>query len=109
VQSFPGSGGKWRVSTAGGGGPTWRGDSRELYYVTPDRKLMTVSVEPGSPPRFSLPQKLFDTPLGPPFPTRNRYVVTRDGQRFLFVAPEGGGNVGATTVVLDWLGRLEKR
>ena len=109
VQSFPGVGGKWRVSTAGGGDPTWRGDSRELYYVTPDSKLMMVSVEPGSPPRFSLPQKLFDTPLGPRFPTRNRYVVTRDGQRFLFVAPEGGGNVGATTVVLDWLENLQKR
>lgn len=109
VQPFPGSGGKWRVSTAGGRDPTWRGDSKELYYVTPDSKLMMVLVGPGSPPRFSLPQELFDTPLGPPFPTRNRYVVSRDGQRFLFVAPEGAGNVGPTTVVLDWLGRLEKR
>ena len=109
VRTFPGPGGKWRVSTAGGGEPTWRGDSRELYYLSPDSKLMMVSVEPGTPPRFSLPQRLFDTPLGPPFPIRNRYVVTRDGQRFLFVAPAGEGKVGATTVVLDWLGRLEKR
>ena len=109
VQSFPDPGGKWRVSTAGGFDPQWRGDSKELYYTTSDSKMMSVTVTPGPTPRFSLPQKLFDTPLGAPFPTRNLYVVTRDGQRFLFVAPEGEAHPGVTTVVLDWLGRLRGR
>ena len=108
VRSFPGAGDKWRLSTSGGGEPTWRGDGRELYYLTRGSKMMAVSVEPGDPPHFSLPKELFDTPLGPPFPVRNRYAVTGDGQRFLFVAPEDAAQVGATTVVLDWLGRLEK-
>lgn len=71
--------------------------------------MMAVALEPGVPPRFSLPRELFDTPLGAPFPTRNRYVVTRDGQRFLFVAPQTEGQLGPTTVVLDWLGRLKRR
>jgi serine/threonine protein kinase/Tol biopolymer transport system component len=109
VRTFPGPGSKWRVSTQGGREAEWRGDGRELYYVTFDGKMMAVAVEPGAPAKFSLPHELFDTPLGPPFPTRNRYVVTRDGQRFLFVSPQSEGQVEATTVVLDWLGRLRRR
>ncbi len=109
VQAFPGPGAKWRISNAGGLEPHWRGDGKELYYLTLDSRLMAVAVTPGPTPKFALPQKLFDTPLGPPFPTRNRYVVTRDGQRFLFVAPAGDARPGVTTVVLDWLGRLRGR
>ena len=109
AQSFPGPGGKWRISTQGGRDPAWRGDGKELYYIAPGGKMMAVALEPGVPPRFSLPRELFDTPLGAPFPTRNRYVVTRDGQRFLFVAPQTEGQLGPTTVVLDWLGRLKRR
>ncbi len=109
VQAFPGPGGKWRISTTGGLEPHWRGDGKELYYLTLDSRVMAVAVTPGPAPKFSLPQKLFDTPLGPPFPTRNRYVVTPDGQRFLFVAPAGEARPGVTTVVLDWLGRLRGR
>ncbi len=109
VQAFPGPGGKWRVSTQGGRDPAWRRDGRELYYLTPGGKMMAVALEPGIPPRLSLPRVLFDTPLGPNFPTRNRYVVTRDGQRFLFVAPQAEAQTQVTTVVLDWLGRLRRR
>ena len=109
VQSFPGPGSQWRVSTTGGVEPAWRGDGQELYYVSLDSKMMAVGFTPGPRPGISVPRKLFDSPLGPPVRTRNRYVVTRDGQRFLFIAPFGEERVGATTVVLDWLGRLEKR
>jgi serine/threonine protein kinase/dipeptidyl aminopeptidase/acylaminoacyl peptidase len=106
VQSFPGPGGKWRVSATSGLEPSWRGDSRELYYLTTTGEVMAAEITPGSVPGISAPVKLFDAPLGPPFPTRNRYVVTRDGQRFLFLAPAGARTVGATTVVLGWLARL---
>ncbi len=35
VQPFPPSGGKWQVSSGGGHSPRWRGDGRELFYLTP--------------------------------------------------------------------------
>jgi Tol biopolymer transport system component len=109
VQAFPGPGGKWRISTSGGGEPHWRGDGRELYYLSPDRKIMAVTVTPGTPPHFSLPHELFQTAASTNGLVRNRYDVSRDGQRFLVVSSGTEGKVGPTTVVLDWLGRLEKR
>jgi len=109
VQAFPGPGGKWRVSTAGGFEAQWRGDGRELYYLSFDKKVMAVSVEPGSPPRFSLPRELFSVPVTSNVTQRNRYTVSKDGQRFLVITEGEDTDVGPTTVMLDWLGRLEKR
>jgi hypothetical protein len=43
---FPGAGGKWQVSTAGGSAPRWRGDGLELYYLAADNKLMAVGISP---------------------------------------------------------------
>jgi hypothetical protein len=65
-------------------------------------------VEPGTPPRFSAPRKLFDAPVVVRPITRNLYAPTPDGQRFLMITPEGEPRVGATTVVLDWLARHER-
>src|SRR5262249_3015411 len=42
VSSFPQPVGKWRVSIAGGLQPRWRADSKELYYLAPDKTLMAV-------------------------------------------------------------------
>jgi eukaryotic-like serine/threonine-protein kinase len=109
VQAFPGPGGKWRVSNTSGGEPRWRGDGRELFYLGDDRRIMSVSVTPGSPPKFSLPQPLFTARVSPDQQTRNRYEVSKDGQRFLLIQTAGQAVVGPTTVVLDWLGMLEKR
>ncbi|HYJ33896.1 MAG TPA: protein kinase [Candidatus Binatia bacterium] len=109
VQAFPGPGGKWRVSNAAGAEPRWRGDGRELFYLGDDRRLMSITVTPGTPPKFSLPQPLFTAPVSPDQQTRNRYDVSRDGQRFLIVQTANQAAVGPTTVVLDWLGMLEKQ
>ncbi len=44
VQSFPASSGKQIASTGGGRQPKWGADSRELFYVAPDGRLMSVSL-----------------------------------------------------------------
>jgi len=107
VQGFPEPGNRRRISAQGGRQPFWRGDGRELFYLAPDRSLMSVTVTPGPPVRFSLPMKLFDAPTVARGVTRNRYVPTRDGQRFLMITPAGDTRVAATTVVLDWLAAHE--
>ena len=50
------AGGQWQVSTAGGIYPLWRFDTKELYYIDPDSKLMaapiettSATLEPGTP------------------------------------------------------------
>jgi Tol biopolymer transport system component len=45
VRAFPGPGGKWQVSAAGGNLPTWNPDGGELFYVGLDEALMAVPVE----------------------------------------------------------------
>ena len=43
VRPFPGPGGKWQISIDGGGFPIWSRDGKELFYRTPDSKIMVVS------------------------------------------------------------------
>ena len=102
VQPFGGHAAKWRISTQGGRQPSWRADGRELYYLALDGGLMSVAVGSGTSPHFSLPQQLFKAPGRVRRNTRNQYAPTRDGQKFLFVAPEGKETIGTTKVAVNW-------
>lgn len=48
VQPFPGPGGKWQISTDGGGAPEWARNGRELFYVSLAGKLISVVSAPRS-------------------------------------------------------------
>src|SRR5205814_7249335 len=71
------------ISSGGGFEPLWRADGKELCYVTPDRKLMSVPIS--AAPRFEpgKPDMLFQSRILAFVEARNHYVVTKDGQRFL--------------------------
>jgi Tol biopolymer transport system component len=105
VQSFPGPGGKWQISTSGGNEPRWRADGKELYYRAPDQKLMAVDVQTGNSVTAGAPRPLFpgrfDTSIA-----RNHFLPTADGRRFLTVAPLGREAMTPTTVVLNWYAEL---
>ena len=107
VQPFPTGEGKWRISTAGGIAARWRGDSKELYYVAADNKMMAVSVKASlsAKPSFEpgTPQALFDSHRL----TDNRihqYDVTNDGKRFLINTDSEGGSAQQLVVVVNWTG-----
>ena len=59
MRSFPGPGGKWQISNAGGADPHWSADGKELYYRAPDQKLMAVEVRDGDALEAGIPQALF--------------------------------------------------
>ena len=110
VQSFPSSGGKWQVSTSGGAQPQWRRDGKELFYLTPDRKLMAVEVN-GTGPTFvpGVPKPLFDAHVSSVFPgNANYYAVTGDGQRFLVNTLVGESAPVPFTVVMNWTAGLKR-
>src|SRR5262249_4256761 len=48
VRDFPDGRHKWQVSSQGGLQPHWRGDGRELFYITLDGVLMSVALNPSS-------------------------------------------------------------
>ena len=107
VQTFPRSDRKWPVSTNGGYEPRWRGDGREIYYLSDDRKLMAVSV--GAGPSFDVPKALFQTrTLVGIDVIRTSYVPSRDGRRFLINTQSGDPVPTPITVVLNWTAGLKK-
>ena len=87
TQSFPVPGQKVQISTSGGTQPEWRGDGKELFYIAPDNKMMSVEIKAGATIEASTPRILFQTEIAPLVEARNQYVVTKDGQRFLINTP----------------------
>ena len=59
IEPFRRRGEKVRVSTGGGGQPRWRGDGKELFYLSLDGSLMAVDVEEGpTGPKVGIPTTL---------------------------------------------------
>jgi Tol biopolymer transport system component len=114
VQPWPETGGKWQVSSAGGTQLRWRRDAKELYYVTPDARLMAVSVTAspdGKTLDLGVPVPLFETRLatGPTaIPGRSQYAVAPDG-RFLMNTIVDNTAPSPITVVVNWAQMLEAR
>jgi serine/threonine protein kinase len=105
VRAFPGPGGQFPVSTAGGVYPRWSPDGKELYYIAPDAKLMAVPI--------SATVTTFEA--GPPtvlFQTRRvgggsnvvgrgpQFDIAPDG-RFL-INVEAGSGAPPITLLLNW-------
>jgi Tol biopolymer transport system component/predicted Ser/Thr protein kinase len=102
IQTFPDGSGRWQVSSSGGVDPSWRGDGKELFYRTPDQKLMAVEIRTaGSDVQAGIPKALFSISLRGGN-ARNKYAASTDGQRFLIDAPLGRESLSPTTVVLNW-------
>ncbi len=43
MRPFPGPGGKWQISTDGGTYPVWSRTRHEIFYGSPDNRLMVAS------------------------------------------------------------------
>jgi tricorn protease-like protein len=112
VQAFPTGDGKRRISTDGGFEPAWRADGRELFYLAPDRSLMSVAVDPRTTAFESKPPvRLFETRMSVVFNptyTRNQDVVSRDGQRVLINQPSPDSPASPITVVVNWPAALRR-
>jgi len=104
VQGFPPTGGKWQISTAGGDEPKWRDDGQELFYLE-GNNMMAVEVQPSRTPfEAGVPRKLFEAPLVSEI-RRNRYLVSRDGQKFLLLTPAARDS-RPISVILNWTAAL---
>ena len=89
IRPFPDSdSGRWQVSTAGGFAPLWSPDGRELFYVTPQREMMAVSVVAGAAPQLGARRKLFtlgDDVYGGGAENYTPHDIHPDGTRFIMM------------------------
>jgi serine/threonine protein kinase len=110
VNSFPDARSKWQISAAGGEQPRWRGDGKELFYLSAAGKMMAAPVTTGNKFAAGTPVALF------PATPRQRmsstdmfsYDVSRDGQRFLINTPVKQAETAPMTVILNWPAKLNK-
>jgi len=110
VQSFPIGSGKWQISTAGGDQPQWRADGKELFYLSPNRGLMAVTITAGQSVDVGRPELLFQTatPISGITDDRNNYAPAHDGHRFLVNTLADSSNNQPLTFVLNWTADIHR-
>jgi eukaryotic-like serine/threonine-protein kinase len=110
VTSFPDGRGKWQISTGGGEQPRWRGDGKELFYISSEEKMMAVPVTAGVKFDPGTPIVLFQATPRLPVTNADQFVydVSRDGQRFLINTPVKQAESAPMSIILNWTGKLNK-
>jgi serine/threonine-protein kinase len=112
VRPFPGPGGKWRISIAGGTMPVWSKSGRELAYETRDGRLMRVSYDvngdtftPGKP-------RLWSTHPISSVPEQNMDLAP-DGKHLAVIVPQPASgeqrSPDGVTLLLNFFDDLKQR
>ena len=100
-----GSGSKWQISTHGGRSPRWRGDGKEIYWLSPQGQIMAAQIEnndnaievhtPETVLRAGIEMVIFEP-----------YDVTRDGKRFIVNTLSDMDD--PLTLMVNWNARLKQ-
>ena len=111
VSPFPSVNGKWQVSSAGGQEPRWCQDGKELFYLSPEGKMMAVGLKTGTSFKAESPVALFQTQRRQPISSFAvfSYDVSSDGRRFLVITKVDEGKAAPPlSVHLNWASEMEK-
>jgi Tol biopolymer transport system component len=108
IQPFPvppNGGSKMPISRDGGSEPRWRRDGKELFYFSPDGKLMVADVTEGTTFKASVPRTLFQVPVAQIAHNAVSaqvfgWDVAPDGKRFLI--DTATTSTEPVTVLLNW-------
>ncbi len=109
VRPFLKPGGRWLISTAGGGTPLWASDTELIYVDFATRSLMAARLQFGSTVRVErtmlFPFAAYSYNRSSPM-----YDVSRDGQSFLVLRGEQGAALDTQPiVVLNWFEEIKRR
>jgi hypothetical protein len=91
IQPANRSGSRLRVSIEGGSQPRWKGDGKEIFYLSGNGKLTAAAFHADKTGKAQIgdPVALFDLLAAYPGATDYRYDVSKDGTRFLTLASAG--------------------
>ncbi len=102
VRPYPNKDPAQTISHDGGKYPRWRGDGKELFFVSPDGTMMAADFDAATGRSRGVPQPLFPTQIR--FGDNRPYAVDKSGQRFLLkVAPDP-----RLVAVMDWRALLPR-
>ncbi len=88
--------------------PEWRRDGKELFYISPDHKIMSADIsEQGSGIIIGKPTALFSANLATT-PGGLTYAVGSGGQKFLMITSAPEANSEPVTLVVNWPALLKK-
>ncbi len=108
VVPFGQGSGKWEVSTAGGRWPRWRGDGKELFYLSPNNKIMSAQIsEQGSSITVDKVSALF--PVNATSSSGWFYDVSASGKKFVVVSRGVQQTTAPLTLVANWPKLLKGR
>jgi Tol biopolymer transport system component len=106
VEPFRRKGERLRVSTNGGGQPRWKRDGKELFYLSTDRSIVSVSVretpaglELGTPTTIVPTDRMNAVSQGGDY---DDWDLAPDGQRFLVKVSATPNQRQQIHVLVDW-------
>jgi Tol biopolymer transport system component len=108
VARFPSGDIRRQVSVGGGTSPDWGEDSREVFYLSKDKRLIATPVSAGqrgvdlgaSRPLFSV-ENMVETEQHV-MPTCNSYVAAFNGQRFLIAVRVQDPKTPPIRILVNW-------
>jgi eukaryotic-like serine/threonine-protein kinase len=102
VTSFPTPSARWQISSGGGAQPRWRGDEKELFYMSADGNMMAVPIEARPDFKAGNAQRLFFCELRSSRVDSFEYDVSADGQQFLINSTAGHPRSLPLTIAIGW-------
>jgi hypothetical protein len=109
VQPFPPTGATFQISKTGGLQPMWRKDGKELFFLSPDSKLMAAAIDLTGSFQADAATALFTVnTTGTAAAIGHQYAVSKDGRRFLVNSLQQEAGIMPLTVVVNWLSALQK-
>ena len=103
VRRFPEGDGQKRISNAGGDQPRWRGDGREIFYLDPARRIVSVEITPGAELVPGTARPLFFTSTFIAVRIGFNFAVTRDGRRFLVNSTLDQPDRDPISILVNWM------
>jgi hypothetical protein len=107
LQAMPPSTEERKVSINGGQSPRWRGDGKELFFVSPEAEMMGVDITIYPVFSVGVPHRLFPLKSADPADLA-AYDVRPDGQQFLIFMRQRGTPDAPITVVVNWWAELRQ-
>jgi predicted Ser/Thr protein kinase len=102
LSDFPGLSIRRRLSVSGGAEPRWGRDGKEIFYVAPDRRLMSAAIEDPVHMVFARARALFRLPVQLQPEGGFSYDVSRDARRFLVLDTTPPLDARELSVVFNW-------